>query len=346
MLDELREYELYTCEIDDSLFVGNDYRLRKYTFIGNSFSGLSRAMEIIARKHLFDGDGSKWPDSKRMLEVENILKHWCCCRPEEGDEADVVGLGPLDPELQNLDCWVERYIESFQYVNPRTGKSDEGKSKDALKKWRAKAAIEAEIEKAKEARKNMGRSRLAPLCDVEYQMKHDQNHITYQKIIAEALRQGPLRRCYLVGKGALVKEVIRKDRKTGEQKRSNKRNWPRILAFTAMILLQSGYNREEGCADVSPGRLSDWIADDTSEPKKPLVEYFYRDERLFVDESLGGQNSMWHMNTNWLNDGQWRIVGIDDQEALERARKEIGDGRVFFDGNLEPVSEESLFGVA
>ena len=106
MLDEIREYEQYTMDVNkfgspDS----GDVRLKFFSLIKKNFSGLARAMTVIARYHMFpDGVMTDKFDADR---VQAVLRAWCGFnyKDEYASYASYI-------EENKLDNWLDRYIRT------------------------------------------------------------------------------------------------------------------------------------------------------------------------------------------------------------------------------------------
>ncbi len=94
MLNEIKEFEQYTRP--DFTPKSPDIRLKYKPLIANGFSGIERAMIVIARHFLFD-------DSGKVLDerADNALRLWC------GEKA-----ASLDEETEALRDWLPNYIRN------------------------------------------------------------------------------------------------------------------------------------------------------------------------------------------------------------------------------------------
>ena len=341
MLDETKEYKLYTCEICSELFESDEYLLRRRTFIDDSWSGLPRALEVIARKHLFEDMESGWPGVDRIRKVEDILANWSDPTVWKSIDVDIdveepKYNRPLDPELANLHCWAKNYIEALcDYLNDeiekkmRRSSSQKARKKlehtkldkeEILDDWRScdfRAALFA-TEREKRDR----------------QWKNDRNKTSFERAIADALRMGPLRKRYLVGRAPDILKEIGKCREDEVEegkkvRKMDKGHYNKVLGVTAMVLMQDGYNHDEGFVEFNPGRLCDWIGYNGDFPKRGALEWTYGGEHIFTSITIGSQ-SLWHLSRHWLDAGCWRIVDANDEEAIREAYEAIGPDCTFY----------------
>ena len=305
MLDEIREYGLYTCPIDESLFEeGGSHRLRWHTFVENGWSGLPRAMEVIARKRLFaEGDGS-WPSPERMQEAEEELSRWVAWADEPS-------------QAEGIDCWVQRYLQAFCNVRCKTKSARNSVMKD----WRA--------------RSEQGFAGM--LFDPEEQWRDDRNRTTFQRVIANALRQGPLQVRYLAGNERAIDGI------ESDARKLDKRSRKYVYALTALFMLADGYERDGGVISVSWDALFGWLeVDRKTPPTDAAAKWTYAGAPLFETES-SRTGDLWHISEQWLDDGGWRIVSADDGDALALAYNEIENCAFFGDG---PEGRVAIPGVA
>lgn len=314
MLDELKEYEQYTFDLDGG--IPPDYRLREKTFL-KSFSGLPRAMTTIARGCLFPlGD-----EAALGLEVvENVLRHWCGFAGE-GDDA-------LPPKLAHLDRWVPRYIALLE------SSGDEGESK-TVDKWLEK---DENGNASGQRAKRLDRGLFEGRSDAD-----DRNMAFYERAIAEAVRLGPLKQRVLVrnrldgdvpgdegGDAAFNGVGGRSFRNHAQSKRFEKANRKYVLALTAVFLAQNNGlaldAAEDGWlyANVSLGRVTDWTLQKSEKPaRKTVLGWLYGGSPLFDAVPLGLSDSMWRMRSAWVEDCNWRIVDAGSVEGECVVYKEV-----------------------
>ena len=104
LLNEIGEYEQYTLSPQE-IAACKYPRLKYFTLIKRDFSGLERALTIVARHFLFNDDAPRTSDSE-LSELREILKAWCGFRNE----------------AQNLpsyfDGWLVTYIR-YAFLNEK-----------------------------------------------------------------------------------------------------------------------------------------------------------------------------------------------------------------------------------
>lgn len=266
MLNEIKEFEQYTFQLN-SVFDKKDCRL-KYATLFPFFSGLERALTIIARWYIFK-DGKERNDFNEE-NTKEILKAWCGFNPE-------VSL----PEITLLKDWLPWYIKnaflkdklqvSKDTMGAIIGKNEENKILSLLKGMVFDASDTELFEKLKEIDKiekklvddsliknNDGLKGVKKIIQgletlknkkfdvnmfsLSYQYLADLNNykkITYDRIIANALNIGRLEQYYLVCKIDPFKEKLI-SKVTGKRttKTLNDTDKDILLKITASYLLR------------------------------------------------------------------------------------------------------------
>ncbi len=148
MLDEIREYEQYTMDVNKFESPDSDnVRLKYFPLIKKDFSGMARALTIIARHHIFpDGVMTDKFDEDR---VQAVLRAWCGFNYKDKYEscADEAKKSKYEEtiayiEKNKLDNWLDRYIRAVflapalrQCGNPLNDvveKSNEGEGNEKI----------------------------------------------------------------------------------------------------------------------------------------------------------------------------------------------------------------------
>lgn len=73
MLNEIKEFEQYTTKPEDE----EKHRLKYITLLKEKLGGIERAMTVIARHYIFDGEYGGDFDVEKEEKVREILKAWC-----------------------------------------------------------------------------------------------------------------------------------------------------------------------------------------------------------------------------------------------------------------------------
>ena len=314
MLDELKEYQLYTYDPKDPYFEEDNRRLRNKTFLRNDFSGVGRAMEILARHCLFSSDSEQQPDdwcgTERMAMTERVLRGWCGFYKEAERHR-------IPTEYLSLDHWIQNYISEME----------KGREKALLEKW--------------DRKKNYYGAKISSIS----KQKNDENRISYQRTIANALREGPLKRRYLIGK-LDPEETIENRTDIGRQRKFDRRSVPVVLGLTAMYCLQ-----RERCNEndkryviINLERLADWLCKDSEIQRNSLTDkWHYRGEPLFSVLEYG-RNIRYAMNRRWLEDGGWQLIDATDGDSTldEFLAVHKGEGYSYYKDGLIDSSNKNI----
>ena len=355
MLNEIGEYAQYTLSPQE--IAACEYpRLKYFTLIKREFSGLERAMTIVARHFLFNDP----PASED--ELREILRAWC------GFKNEAQNLPP------HFDGWLVAYIRHaflLEKINTCREKISALESADlqaalidllekfsaddvselpklesilvahggALKNFSDElkqivTLLKARI-KLSTKNKNFSKSLFGGLNE-----KGDTpfRAITYDRVIANALLAGKLRRYYLVCDDDLFREkkILKGTRKLLAT------DADMVLKMTAEYLLQRRRTAQE-FTETNDSNLMNWLVGS----RKP--ENFARDSYVFADGgekifdlrkvNLGGINALkiklhpeWTKHFSLVEDG-----GADVASSL---------GRIFFSdaGSSEPLRQGVLYG--
>ena len=252
MLDEVREYGLYTIEPPRNL-KKEQCRLKFANLIKKDFGGLVRAMTIIARQYIFSGG-----KDREDFDEENVrerLASWCDGWLNQyirhtflAQDLDSLSNRVKDGTLLDLlhgmepDCEIDRLMAARDdFLNRATDLDKDSKELFG----RVSAAISA-LKELKGKKKYFAKS----LFDVgntgdrgkkdTAQKKNDYHKITYDRIIANALELGRLHRYYLVCRsGILPFDSVRKfTDKNKDGKKLADTDKDLLLKMTAAYLLQ------------------------------------------------------------------------------------------------------------
>lgn len=374
MLDEVREYEQYTMAAenflaaDDAKEIAESKRRLKYaTFLKNKFSGLERAMTIIARRHLFAADGSAAaPEEARIPGCREILKAWCgfshktvpgteevadwlprylrqvflkealqeCCRllreaaaPENGAEF-LSALERISPE------------DSPAVLREKTGRlpalKNAAKNQDLIKSTsQLRAVVERLEELAKKER--YFSAALFSVDGTDGSGSNDFKKITYEKILANAFAQGPLQRRYLIAaKDPFAADIVRKytkgSKKDGKPLLDKEKDL--LLKTTAVYLMER--NGQE-YAVVNSTDIANWLLlKDYKFEEADLQKYRLTDsgEQLIESRLAAGNVKKLRLQPNWTS--LFTIVAEEDLSAAEKRGgiffRDLGTGKTLWDG--------------
>lgn len=340
MLNELGEYEQYAAPLDSFPDFGG-HRLKYFTLIKNGFSGLERALTIIARRHIFaDAEQPAAFDEDR---VKDILRAWCgFAFTSEVPPALVNRL----PEYikRNFFCGClrgcrlkceefrddEAYPAVLAFLDATSIESLTAllaaKQKSPLLK-----ALNTDLERAKKIlaaldtlsgkHKSFERTVFNVLNDAgdEYRA------IKFDRILANALFFGKLRNYVLVCERDPFATAVRK---VTDSKPAGKKLLPSqqdlILKLTAMYLLQRRYS-DQDFVTFNELSLVSWLATETKPENLHLDKFIFVEtgKHLFETRLVGGVNvKKLRVHPDWLK--QFRLA--EDSETAKRENL----GRIFF----------------
>ena len=359
MLNEIGEYRQYT--LTPKEIVACEYpRLKYLTLIKREFSGLERALTIIARHFMFDFfDAAAGLSEKNLNEVREILKAWCgfkhaaqsnlpnhfenwlvnyihCAFLSESlksfrDKIPAVENEKLRTDLSNF---IEKIISADRAFNVRDALTAfevfKVNNAEELKKIGNEPAQILTLFKAlvtlADRNKNFSKNLFGSLNakgDIPFRA------ITYDKIIANALLAGKLRRYYLVCDSELFK--TKKILKGSTKLLASDKDM--ILKMTAEYFLQRRYTNQN-FIETNDSNMVNWIvgsrkAENFCREKYVLAE---TGENIFEIRkiNLGGINAIKiKINPEWT---QHFSLLEDTAENL---------GQIFFSdaGSSEPLRE-------
>ena len=252
MLDEIREFEQYTEDINE--IKGKEGRLTKRP-LNKSYGGIPRAMLIIARHYMFQN-----PDFTKEEQVEyarKALRIWCGAR-KEGDEVE---------DSEKIDSWIIRYAVKLGL--------DEDKITQLKEKPQSYEKTIYSLEDKNQEKKKKEKKKKT----------NDQNKILYDHVLAEAMAMGKLKRRYLVCEGDPFKDnlICNGMQKISDGKRGQN-DKDKILKFTAAYLV--GKSREEQATVCI--KLVDLVngIQVSSLENKDLVSFVYREENDSIENGM------------------------------------------------------------
>ena len=295
MLDEVREYGLYTIEPPRNL-KKEQCRLKFANLIKKDFGGLVRAMTIIARQYIFsEGDFDEEKVCGRLASwcdgwLNQYIRHTFLAqdleslsgRIKDGTLLDLLhGMEP-DREIDGL------MAARDEFLSKATGLDKESKELFGRVSSTISALKELKGKKTYFAKSlfDVGNTGDRVKQDTT-QKKNDYHKITYDRIIANALEQGRLHRYYLVCKSnSLPFDSVRKftEKNKGSGKKLVSTDKDLLLKMTAAYLLQQtgyapGYAPEYVVITLTD--ISNWMI------KKDKPSNFELDKYKFVNTGEG-----------------------------------------------------------
>lgn len=393
MLNEIREFEQYTYPLDAEK---PSIRLKHGT-ICNELSGTARAMKIIARKSIFDHDGSGRIDQERINQAKNDLQVWCGDlkgKPEKASDGIVFSwlpdymvtqLGKEKAskfethlkEKKGLDafpsysdvCSLFEDVKSFEFDTFR----DKVRRKELMDKAKRLSLFCKELGKesgkSEEEREESGKDKDQPKAEgtsrlygafynilkalntlngryggrgfnkkmfddkLDRTEKNDFKKITYEKIIADAIAEGPLTRYYLicekddlsdieyvtkktdketnetkVKRSRPFQEKIKKNRKI-EWSNSTKTKADIIMKSVAAVLLEQksrdAKDLYDGAVPVNKTDIANWLAG--YKKTLELDQFEINGRRLFKSEKIDNVAAV-SIDTDWMKSCGWRVI--------------------------------------
>ena len=316
MLNEIREYEQYTAP-PESLTDKNECRLKYATLIKTQFSGLERAMTIVARRHL-----PLNPTEEDTAKVRRLLKVWCGFGKE--DEAAECGvcygwLKKYMVQMCRLHIWADVTDEEtrakFLGCLPQITLQGNKENWDAVQTQgeALKAVAKVPAEKIISTAKALAtwEKRAAYLAQglfaVQYtanKSDNDLHRICYDKIIANALELGPLKNYVLAAKldpfkAGLIKKYTRFRNKGAAITKNTSQDT--VLKFTAAYLRQRAETGRE-YAVINFADMSNWV--NLQDPKfdnAKLSEYRLADgSTVFNFINVGPSVKKMSLAPDWL----------------------------------------------
>lgn len=383
MLNELLEYEQYTYVFKSDL--NQNYKRLKHGTLTNQLSGIERAMKIIAAHYFYEDDNKS--REERIKTAKEALEFWCGIPTKETlvDEkqfeninlwlpkyingvliktkiSDICALISKDDSIkgneelcENLkDCFdekkvvvgnAEKFSEAFKSM--ATLLANKGYNDKKIKILKQQIGNLVKTARKIENKKTQFGQRLYSDYDSK---ENDANKLTYDRIIANAIRHGPLKRYYLVCELKNEAELENKVYVKGK----GKAQLDVPLKLTAMYLLATPKERRKTGAQYVPRfaaikqcDLANWQTLDGKIQKDKIEKYYYisssedakqtADKRLFeqLEQRIGGNYTKIRINEKWMKDFQWDIVEENELDAYLSEKK----GRSFFrdDGAGKPL---------
>ena len=360
LLNEIGEYEQYTLS-PQKISTCEYPRLKYFTLIKSDFSGLERAMTIVARHFLFSGsDSAPRTRDDDLDELREILKAWCGFKNEAHDlPPDFNGWLPNYIRLAILSDKIKicrEKISNLESEELQAALSDlldkisaqenaKGLAEPLAEFESFKVAHENELKKIKDAPTQIVASMKAIIVLAGKNKIFSKNlfgsltgkdkipfrAITYDRVIANALLAGKLRRYYLV----CDEDLFRAKKILKDGKKLSATDTDMVLKMTAEYLLKRQHTSQE-FTETNNSNIVNWLVG-TRKPEK-----FERDSYVLAESeenifelrkvNLGKINALkvklhpeWTKHFRLVEDGTF-----DDDSIL---------GRIFFSdaGSSEPL---------
>lgn len=314
MLDEKQEYSDYT----SSLTADSIPRLKPSCFVEKSskktrgtFMGTERAMTIIARHALFDDFHYKTADSPEkqkeiISQVTVILQSWCGFLPENEQ---------CNYEFAN---WLKTYYQTF---------ITEKKLGGTLPSW-------------EEIKKSKSKQFTSPVFPAKPSSKSKNNSkaISYSRIIARAVEEGPLCTYYLICKKDFANHAAFKTNKKmkllADQGKKSTEYKNDVLKFIAVNLIEKSRTGNNYNV-VNLTDFSHWIQQQTGSARMKKFFYITKSDSkpLFeFTKVINGNTMKCCVCSEYIEEYDFRII-------TEKELSEVKDDYICFkdDGFGKPL---------
>ena len=300
MLNELLEYEEYTCENVGEEIGVNNCRFNTYIYTKRNRGGLARALTIIARKELSDRGYFDAPVGRQKEIIENVRKAL----------AEWLGFDePEDEKVSDYDGWLRKY-----YTRVILPSSD--KDKSSIRSW----------EEIRDYKKDEYcgdiLEELYSIDNKKRKSKNTFNKITYERIISDAIFLGPLQQYYLICKESTFKNVTWGG-ETLNNSEDNVKRKHNILKLAAAYLIKKRYTGNEYNV-VNQSDLGNW----TDNTKIAKGEYYfekknnrikklmYKKHAFYLKESYLSNVSKIRISEAFIKDNGVRVVTPDELKKM------------------------------
>lgn len=340
MLNELGEYNQYAAALHSFPdFAG--HRLKYFTLIKNGFSGLERALTIIARRHIFaDAEQYSTFDEEH---VKDILRAWCGFEFRSEVPAHLVNHLPEYIKQNFLSsCLNECRLKSKDFSDDESYPAllnflEKSNSESLTALLAAKKnspllkAMNTDLERAKKILAALdtlsGKKRAfdRTIFNVLADDGDEYRAIKYDRIIANALFFGKLRNYVLVCERDPFTTSLKKitaSKPAGKNLLPSQQDL--VLKLTAVYLLQRRYS-DQDFVTFNELNLISWLATETKPENLHLDKFIFGEtgENLFETRLINGVNvKKLRIHPDWLK--HFQLVENVESNGYENL------GRIFF----------------
>lgn len=303
MLNEIGEFEQYT----NTAPFGN--RLKYNTLIKGTFSGLERAMTMIARRVIFGLNNELQLNVEKAEDfeaVEKCLQIWCGFSEDD------------DPRIPN--GWLKAYLQNMLILY-------KGKPQSIKK-------INERRQELSDKEKNFKRSIFF------ISEKNAFRAINYERIIARAVLLGQLKRYYLFCR--FTEDDLKRLRP--EDRKFLKKDV--VLKLTAYYLLEKCFT-DQSWVIFNKANFENWMSSGKVENlhlENFTVCFDEEFEALFEEKMVPNVNVVkLRVNPTWLK--HFRL--IEESELNDEMAKPENKGGIFFSdtgGGADPLKENKRYG--
>lgn len=295
MLNEIKAFEEYTCDLSTK----KACRLNEIVFKNkNNLNGLSGAMTVIARGELglrgyFQASEDK--QGEIIKQVIECLREW-------------VGFAEDSSEIiTKYNGWLKRYYEE------RIISLDNSKGKTQIKPW---DRIKKDKQKQYEA------VLINTSCDVK---EHSNLAITYERIVADAIFLGPLKRYYLVFRTGAISSLTKNKKPMDPKKPKNGEQIENTLKLISAYLIKKRYTGNNANV-VNNADLANWaqcynIFHDGCVNKKKNGYFdgiMYKNDPVFTHSiTVANNRAKIIVNSDYIKDFDFKIVPEGEFSGVE-----------------------------
>lgn len=281
MLNEIKEYEEYTCDLcsnDTVRFVPEIFKWK------NRMSGLGRAMTIIARKELTDRgyfldctDNSK---ENIRNNVRQVLIEWLGFDNEN------------EEKTSNYNSWLkEYYISNIENSNDDT----------PIKTW-------SDFEKKKKQYSQK-------MFDKKITEQNTMLAITYDKVIADAIFWGSLREYYLVCKVGYEKGLTKNGKIINTTSSVGEKRIESVLKLISAYLVKKTYTGNVANL-VSKTELAHWTRNKSIFKGGYFKGIRYKGNDLVTNKTIANNSSKIIIFQEYLDDYDFHLVAREEFESV------------------------------
>lgn len=341
MLNEIKEYEEYTLPIESLADVENP-RLKFFTLIKKSFSGLERALTVIAR-HYIGGETSEFDETK----IKSHLRAWLGFEVIDGKN-NIIAENPngwLNNYIRKV--FLEKYLQECRNNCAEFDKLFDISSTDSVDDLMKKKEVIPKFGSDKDLKLGVGRLKyiIESLYNLRYRAKLFENpmfytenkkmpdfkqgnnfkQITYDLILANAFNLGALKRYYLICKDEPFQKVINYSEKKSKVVKLKSADEDLILKIVATYLLQqlnSSSNQEY--VYINQMEICNWLLEKANPDKFELEKYKIHspEEKIFYESIVGGNVKKIKIHADFIKN--FKIVEEHELDISEN------QGRIFF----------------
>ena len=303
MLDEIKEYQEYMC--DPSAEEG--VRLNPaILFDKKHFNGLGRALTTIARGELDRRGyfGLQEEDFSIVEEVIFVLKEW-------------LGFGQNgEKTISKYNSWMGKYYIEYE--------------ENVTVDW---------DKFVKDKKSQYGKGLFSDKILTEKDTKLE---VTYDKVVADAIYQGPLKRYYLVCKKGFEQDLYKTSKKTFDKRLNSKlatdsRLIDNVLKLICVYLIKKGYTGNI-FNNVNLTDVAHWSQSKSINHGGYYDGLKYKGKKLIISKTIGKNYTKKSVCKDFMEIYDFKIIEASQFSGVE-------EGYTFFSdlGTGKPLAEGMLY---